>query len=132
MSGKTIPSAYPHWILHKQVATPHTRHKLQPLKKQKINRDLRQRKIAAQRGKHGRAALLEKNVLNLDLNEAREGFFWRGRGRSFHVQGPKMEKANSGKSGTRNLEAESIRNRAESIRRCVELRTVTDIRQSSA
>ena len=45
-----------------------------------------------------------ENVLNLDLNEFREVFFWRGRGRSFHVHGPKMEKDNSGKPGTRNLE----------------------------
>ena len=54
------------------------------------------------------------------------------KGKVIPCTGPKMEKDNSGKSGTRNLEAESIRNRAESIRGCVELRTVTDIRQSSA
>ena len=35
----------------------------------------------------------EKNVFRLDLNESREGFCWRGRGRSFHVDGLKTEKA---------------------------------------
>ena len=29
----------------------------------------------------------------LDLNESREGFCRRGRGRSFHIDGPKTEKA---------------------------------------
>ena len=38
--------------------------------------------------KHG-----NRNVLRFDLNESREGFCWRGRGRSFHVKGPKSEKA---------------------------------------
>ena len=35
----------------------------------------------------------EKNVFRLDLNESREGFYQRGRGRSFHADGPKTEKA---------------------------------------
>ena len=39
---------------------------------------------------------------------------------------------NSGESGVRNLEAESIRRRAESTGTCVKLKTVTEIRQSSA
>ena len=34
-----------------------------------------------------------KNVLWLNLNESRDGFRRRGRGRSFHVEGPKTEKA---------------------------------------
>ena len=38
---------------------------------------------------------------------------------------------NSGKSGSRNLEAESIVSRAESPGGCVKARTVTEIRQSS-
>ena len=33
------------------------------------------------------------NVFRLDLNVSRESFCWRGRGRSFHVDGPKTEKA---------------------------------------
>ena len=44
--------------------------------------------------------------------ESTDGFGWRGRGRSFHIEGPKTEKTwgtNSGKSGTRNLEADSIK-----------------------
>ena len=38
----------------------------------------------------------------LDLNESREGFCRRGRGRSFHVDGPKTEKAQepTGRGGT--------------------------------
>ena len=36
--------------------------------------------------------LEEKNVLRLDLTEPREGFWQRGKGRSVHVGGLKMEK----------------------------------------
>ena len=52
---------------------------------------------------------------------------------SFHVDGPKSEKAgtNNAESRARNLEAESIRSRAESAGGCVKLKTVTEIRQSS-
>ena len=32
-------------------------------------------------------------MLRLNLNESQEGFFRRGRGRSFPVEGPKTEKA---------------------------------------
>ena len=32
-------------------------------------------------------------TFRLPLNESREGFCYRGRGRSFHVDGPKTEKA---------------------------------------
>ena len=43
------------------------------------------------------------------MTESREGFCRRGRGRSFHVDGPKTEKALEPtvkiKSGMRNLEA---------------------------
>ena len=35
----------------------------------------------------------KRNVFGLDLNESREGFCRRGRGRSFHVDGPETEKA---------------------------------------
>ena len=38
---------------------------------------------------------------------------------------------NGGKSGTRNLETESVRSRAESTGGCVKLKTVTEIRRSS-
>ena len=57
------------------------------------------------------------NVFRFDLNESREGFCQRGRGRSFYVDAPKTEKVQepTEESGARNLEAESIRSRAESI-----------------
>ena len=35
----------------------------------------------------------KRNVFRLDLNESRQNFCRRGRGRSFHVDGPKTEKA---------------------------------------
>ena len=37
--------------------------------------------------------LEKRNIFRLHLNESREGFCRRGRGRSFHVDGPKTEKA---------------------------------------
>ena len=77
----------------------------------------------------------KRNVFRLDLNESRKAFCQKVRGRSFHVDGQKTEKAwgtNSGESGVKNLEPESIRSRAESAGRCVKVKTVTEIRQSSA
>ena len=48
----------------------------------------------ARNEKHGRSTILGKrNVFRLDLKESREFFCRRGRGRSFHVDGPKTEKA---------------------------------------
>ena len=38
-------------------------------------------------------SLGKRNVLRFDLKESREGFCGIGRGRSFHVEEPKMEKA---------------------------------------
>ena len=35
----------------------------------------------------------KRNVFRLNLNESSDGFCRRGRGRSFHVDGPKTEKA---------------------------------------
>ena len=79
----------------------------------------------------------KRTVFRLHLNESREGFCRRGRGRPFpkpQGRGPKTENAgtNSRESGARNLEAESIRNRTESTEGCVKLKTVTEIRRSSA
>ena len=37
--------------------------------------------------------LKKRNVLRLHLNESKDYFFRRARGRSFHVEGPKMEMA---------------------------------------
>ena len=70
----------------------------------------------------------------LHLNESREGFCRRGRGRSFHIDGLNTEKArgtNSRESGAKNLEAESIRSQTESMGGCVKLKTATEIRWSS-
>ena len=41
-----------------------------------------------------------KNVFKLHLNESREGFCRRGRGRSFHIDGPKTEKARESAVGS--------------------------------
>ena len=70
----------------------------------------------------------------LQFWEKKEGFCQRGRGRSFHVVGPKTVKGagtNSGECGVRNLEAESIRRGAESTGGCANWKMVTEIRQSS-
>ena len=69
-----------------------------------------------------------------NLNESREGFCQRGRGRSFHIDGPKTEKAREPtvESGARNLVAGSMRSRAESTGGCVKLNTVTEIGGGSA
>ena len=49
-------------------------------------------KTSACNRKHGRSNILG-NVYRLDLSESKEGFCQRGRGRSFHVDGLKTEKA---------------------------------------
>ena len=76
----------------------------------------------------------KRNVFRLHFSQSREDFCRRGRGRSFLVDGPKTDKAleltNSGESGGRNLEAESIRSNAESRLECVKLKTITEIRRS--
>ena len=60
------------------------------------------------------------------MNESREGFCRRRRGNR------KGAGTSSGESGARNLEAESIRSGAESTGGRVKLKTVTEIRRSSA
>ena len=78
-------------------------------------------KTAARNRKHGRSTCFRKrNVFRLPLNESRECFCWIRRGRSFHVDRPKTKKARKPKveSGARNLEAKSIRSRAEYGRVC--------------
>ena len=65
----------------------------------------------------------KRNIFRLDLNESREGFCRRGRGNR------KGAGTNSGESGARNLEAESISSSAESTGGGrVKLKTVTEIR----
>ena len=82
-------------------------------------------KTASPIRKHGRSTVYgEINVFRLHLNDSREGFSQRGRGGSFHVDGPKAEKkkkkkkkksgTNSAESGARNLEAKSMRSRIDS------------------
>ena len=74
----------------------------------------------------------KRNVFRLDLKQSREGYFRRGRGRTFPVDGPKTEKAPEPK-------VESLvlgiwrRRESKTVRRgCVKLKTVTEIRRSSA
>ena len=60
-----------------------------------------------------------RRVLRLGLNTSREGFFQRGKERSFHVNGPKKRLRNQQQKfpyaitfiAMRNLEAESISNK---------------------
>ena len=71
----------------------------------------------------------KRNVLRLDLKRGLISFRER-KGRSLHVdrgtEDGKCTGTDSGKSGTRNLEAESIRGRAKITARCVKLKTVKD------
>ena len=67
------------------------------------------------------------------LNESREGFCRRGRGRSFHVDGSETEKVRE--PIVENLVlgiCMDIRSRAETTGGCVKLKTITAIRWSSA
>ena len=74
---------------------------------------------------------MKGNILRLHLNESREGFCQRGRGRSCH-EDEKGGGTNSGEPGASSLEAERIRNRVASTGGRVKLKTVTQTRQSSA
>ena len=69
----------------------------------------------------------ERNLFRLDLNESREGFYRTGRGRTFYIDGLKIEKAQEPtvESGARNLEAESIRSGVESTGGHKKLKTVS-------
>ena len=93
-------------------------------------------KTSALNRKHGRSTIWGKEMFLFHLNESREGFCRRGRGRSFHVDrwtgNRKGAGTSRGESGARNMEAESIRSRAETTGGCVMLKTVTEIRWSSA
>ena len=53
------------------------------------------------------------NVFRFDLNESREGFCQRGRGRSLYVDRPKTKKVQEPtvESGMKKLDVESIRSR---------------------
>ena len=72
----------------------------------------------------------KRNVLRLDLNEPREGFCQRERGKSFHVDGLKIEKVQgSVVQGIWRLRVSEVE---QSTGGCVKLETVTEIRWSSA
>ena len=74
-------------------------------------------------------------ILRFDVKESRAGFCRRGRGRSFHVEGPKTEKAREPAVGSlvrgiSRLRAITFnRSRAEIKGGCVKLKKVTEIRQ---
>ena len=74
------------------------------------------------------------DVLMLDLNESREGFFRRARGRSFRVEWPKTEMAQEPpvERLVRGIWRLRIRSRAESAGGCVKLKTVADMRRRNA
>ena len=65
----------------------------------------------------------------VSVEEEGEG---HSRSRKVVDQKQKRRGNNSRESHARNLEDESIRNRTESMGRCVKLKTVTEIRRSSA
>ena len=87
--------AHTHRGTHTRKYSDHTKLKYPQLKMgSKCLGDLEWMKTSAQNKKHGRSTIFgKKKVFRLDLNESREGFCRRGRGRSFHVDGPKTEKA---------------------------------------
>ena len=87
--------------------------------------------------KQGRSIVLEKeNCFELRFEGVQRGIHSESKGELGHsIQTDRSRKGvrtNSGQSGTTNLEAESIRSRAESTGGCVKLKTVTEIRRSSA
>ena len=145
MSLETILNAYrrtrTHTHTHTHTGTrthehsDYTKLNLHSLKRA-ANRHLRWMTTAARNRKHGRSTVLGKiNVFRLHLNESREGFCRRGRGCVIPCRWTENRKGagtNSGESGARNLEAESVRSRAESTEGCVKLKMVTVIRWSSA
>ena len=98
------------------------------------NRDLRQRKTAAWNEKHGRSIVLGKEMSSGLIWRSPERVLSERKGKVIPCQGAKDGKGtgtNTGKSGARNLEAESIRSRAESMGGCVKLKTLTEIRWNS-
>ena len=67
--------------------------------------------------------------MRLDLNESRQGFFQRGGSRSYHVQGLEVEKA---QEPTVECLVQGIRSTVHSMGGHVKLKTVTEIKWSSA
>ena len=109
MSVETIPHTHTHTEApaHIHILTTYTKFNLHANRQQT-------EKTAALNRKYGSSVVSEKKekkVLKLDLKESGEILCQRGRVRS---RGPK--------SVMRNLEAESIRSRAESMGGCVKLK----------
>ena len=77
----------------------------------------------------------EKETFMDGFEEVQRGFLWK-KGRVISCRGVEDGEgrgSNSGKSGTRNLKAESIGSRAETTGGCVKLTTfTTEIRRSRA
>ena len=82
-------------------------------------------KIAARNGKNGRSLSFGvKEWLEVSLEGVQREFLSERKGKVIPCRGTENRKGagtNSGKSDTRNLEAESIRSRAESKGGCVKL-----------
>ena len=79
--------------------------------------------------------LWKKKCLEVRFEEVYGKFLSERKGKVIPCRGSEDRKGagtNSGESGTMNQEAESIRSRAESTGGCVKLKTVTEIRRSSA
>ena len=91
----SIYNTHTHTYTHTHQHCDYLKLNLHSLKRA-INRDLRWMKTATRNRKHGRSTVFlgeKTHVFRLHLNESREGFRRRRRGRSFHVDGPKTEKA---------------------------------------
>ena len=89
MSVETMLSAYMHTHMQSEAPACTSILTISNLSytQRAANRDLRQMKTAARNGKYGRSIILGKcKSLRVDLNESREGFCQRGRGRSGWVQ----------------------------------------------
>ena len=79
------------YSVHKSTTLTQTDHKERPLCR---------RKNSSARGKAWWVCcFLKRNVLRLDLEESREGVCRKGKGRSFHLEGLKTEKAQDPTSG---------------------------------
>ena len=77
----------------------------------------------------------EKKEIQVGFEVVQRGFLSVRKRKVIPYRGAEDEKdteTNSGKSDTRNLEHDSITSRTESMGGCVKLKTVTDIRRSSA
>ena len=92
-------------------------------------------KTAARNRKHGGPYFGERKCFDVTLERVQKGFLSERKGKVILCKWTENRKGagtNSGESGARNLEAESIRSRAESTGGCVKLKTVTEIVWSSA